>query len=221
MSEPLSNWSRRRFLQLAPLGSAAALVGRHAQPALTSSPEEYVDLDAGNAAIDLVIPRVAPVIEDTFQPGAATMILRVTTLLSQGWFDAIAPFHPTAVGVSSRLGRAEGPGHTRRRNLAVIAASIPILDSLFPDHAHIWLQLERRGLATARGADRDAIEMGRAAGEAVVADRVHDGMNQFGDADGRSIHRRPYADTTGYVPTNPPQQLRDPDRWQPLTTNDP
>jgi hypothetical protein len=31
---------------------------------------------------------------------AATLVLRVTTVLTHAWFDAIAPYHPSAVGVS-------------------------------------------------------------------------------------------------------------------------
>ncbi len=220
MTEHESHWTRRRFLSVVPLGSAAALAvgpGRRAAAVFVDDRAE-LDLDHGNAAIDVVIPWVIPVIEETITRGAATMILRVTTLLSQAWFDAIAPFHPTAVGISSRLGRLDHLASTRLRNAAVIAASVPALDSLFPDHRVTWLHMERRGLASADVRDRVAIELGRRAGQAVVADRSRDGTNQLGDADGRSSHLRPYEDTTSYSPVNPPQELRDPSRWQPLTS---
>lgn len=220
MSHDRSSWSRRRFLGLLPLGSAAALVadpvGRAG--ALRVSDRLEFDLDDGNAATELVIPWVVPVIEATMTRGAATMILRVTTLLSQAWFDAIAPFHGTAVGVSSRLGRLDHLASSRARNVALVTASVPVLDGLFPEHGVTWLHMERRGLAATDGRDRIAIDVGRRAGEAVAVDRARDGMNQLGDADGRRCHQRPYADTTGYAPANPPQELRDPSRWQPLTT---
>lgn len=65
------------------------------------------DLDNGNAAIEVVIPAVLPVAFSDVSPtgGDATLILRTTTLITNAWFDATAPYHPTAVGVYSRLGR--------------------------------------------------------------------------------------------------------------------
>ena len=180
------------------------------------------DLDHGNVAVDVVVPGVVPVIFETMSPTAndATLVLRVTTMLTHAWFDAIAPYHPTAVGVSSRLGRVRR-GTTRARNIAILHASRPVLLSLFPDHATTWSALFDPALPSGhRRADRVAARIGQQAGEAVVADRERDGMNQLGDADGRTHDPLPYADTTGYVPANPPDELRDPSRWQPLLVAD-
>lgn len=180
------------------------------------------DLNHGNAPAELVVPGVVPVIFDTMSPAGndATLVLRVTTMLTHAWFDAIAPYHPSAVGVSSRLGRRRR-GTTRARNIAILHASRPVLHSLFPDREETWSELLDPALShTHARHDRDAARIGREAGEAVVADRVHDGMNQLGDADGRTHRPLPYSDTTGYVPINPPGELRDPSRWQPLTVAD-
>src|SRR4030095_6672275 len=48
--------------------------------------------------------------------------------------------------------------------------------------------------------------VGNQAADAVLAFRANDGSNQAGG----------YADTTGYVPVNTPDQVNDPFRWQPL-----
>ena len=65
------------------------------------------DFDHGNAAIEVVIPAAIPAILGTVSAGAndASLVLRITTIITNAWFDAIAPYHSTAVGVYSRLGR--------------------------------------------------------------------------------------------------------------------
>lgn len=68
-------------------------------------PANSFDLDTGNAAFEIVVPLT---IEITFQDvsanaGDASLVLRSATLLTNAWFDAVAPFHPTAVGVYSRF----------------------------------------------------------------------------------------------------------------------
>ena len=60
-----------------------------------------------------------------------------------------------------------------------------------------------------------AARIGLAAGEAVVASRLQDGMNQLGDADGSRYNRKPYADYTGFKPFNSAYWLWDPRFWQP------
>ncbi len=182
------------------------------------------DLDTHNAPIEVIIPEVIPVIAATMSPAGndATLVLRVTTMLTHAWFDAIAPYHPTAVGVSSRLCRR--PAHEandRHRNIAVLTASVPVLTSLFPAYAEQWQQLVSDVLPEEPcGADAEAVAVGEEAGLAVVADRIADGMNQLGDGAGRRYHVQPYADTTGYAPINAADELVDPSRWQPLTVTD-
>ena len=182
------------------------------------------DLDTRNAPIEVIIPEVIPVIAATMSPAGndATLVLRVTTMLTHAWFDAIAPYHPTAVGVSSRLCRR--PVHEandRHRNIALLSASVPVLTSLFPARAEQWQQLVSDVLPEEPcGEDAEAVTVGRAAGLAVVADRTADGMNQLGDGAGRRYHVQPYADTTGYAPINAADELVDPSRWQPLSVAD-
>ena len=47
--------------------------------------------------------------------GDATLVLRLTTLITNAWFDATAPYHPTAVGVYTRLGRQDAPKDNKER----------------------------------------------------------------------------------------------------------
>lgn len=181
------------------------------------------DFDRGNAPTDVVIPTVVPVIFASVAPGDATLILRSTTLITNAFFDAIAPYHATALGVYSRLPRRPASeGQTdRQRNTAIFYASLQVLNSLYPAERPRWEAMLRgvgldpslatNDLATAAG-------IGIAAGRAVVAARERDGMNQLGDGGGRQFHRAPYRDTTGYEPVNSAFELRDPSRWQPALT---
>jgi hypothetical protein len=180
------------------------------------------DFDNGNAPIEVVIPHALPAIFGSVSAGAndASIVLRITTLITNAWFDAIAPYHPTAVGVYSRLGRrppAEAATN-RNKNIAILHASYRIMNSLLPQHAADW-----RAMLTSVGLDPDdaqtntttAVGIGNVAGSAVAAARERDGMNQLGDEGGRTYNRQPYADYLGYVPVNTAYKLRDPSRWQP------
>jgi len=57
-----------------------------------------------------------------------------------------------------------------------------------------------------------AAMVGGAAAQAVLDWRHRDGANQLGDRNGGA----PYSDYTGYQPVNTWDQVKDPDRWQPL-----
>ncbi|OGF13299.1 MAG: hypothetical protein A2W00_00495 [Candidatus Eisenbacteria bacterium RBG_16_71_46] len=57
--------------------------------------------------------------------------------------------------------------------------------------------------------------IGNLCANAVTSFREHDGSNQLGD-----LHAGPYSDYTGYVPVNTPDQINDPNRWQPLRFSD-
>src|SRR5262245_52210956 len=180
------------------------------------------DFDNGNACVEVVIPRVIPAILGSVSANAndATLVLRITTIITNAWFDAIAPYHPTAVGVYSRLGRrpANESLTNRKKNTAVLYASYRVLNSLLPQHTADW-----REMLTSVGLDPDDNQMntitpigiGNKAGKAIVEIRERDGMNQLGDEGGRKYNLRPYADYLGYEPVNTAYDLRNPSRWQP------
>jgi hypothetical protein len=179
------------------------------------------DFDTGHAPLEVVIPAAVPAVLEV-SPGVndASLVLRITSMVSNCWFDAIAPYHPTAVGVYSRLGRrpADESVTNRNKNIAILYASYHILGSLFPRHSARW-----QGMLLSVGLDphddsEDAttpVGIGNLAGRAIVAVRERDGMNQLGDEGGRRYSLQPYADYTGYQPVNTAYELRDPGRWQP------
>ncbi len=181
-----------------------------------------LDLDSGNAVVQVIIPNVIPVVRQDVSPGAgdATLVLRTTTVLLTGMFDALAPYHPSAVGIYSRLGRrpAGESATNRNKNIAVVYASYRVLSSLYPRRVQTWrAMVESAGLDP----DNDSQDLttpegiGNVAGLTVMAYRERDGMNQLGDEGGRDFNGQPYADYTGYEPFNTAYQLRDPSRWQP------
>jgi len=179
------------------------------------------DFDNGNAAVEVVIPTIAPVVFQVVSPsgGDATLVLRVTTMVTNSWFDATAPYHPTAVGVYSRLGtRPEAESATNANiNTALLYASYRVLNSLLPQQYQSW-----RDMLSDVGLDPDddsedlttATGLGNVAGNAVVAGRINDGMNQLGNV-GRDFNLMPYMDYTGYQPVNTAYQLPNPSKWQP------
>src|SRR5262245_4131237 len=187
----------------------------------TPLPAQSFDLHNGNAPVEVVIPAVVPVVYQFVSPDAsdATLVLRITTIITNAWFDAIAPYHPTAVGVYARLGRR--PAHEAtdyNRNVALLYASYHVLNSLLPQHRAQWrAMLSGVGLNPDDGSMQvgSPIGLGNRAGRAVVAARDSDGMNQLGDAAGRKYNRQPYDDYTGYEPVNTAYQLTNPSRWQP------
>jgi hypothetical protein len=193
----------------------------HALWPLPAAAQPY-DLANGNAAVEIVIPAVAPVIflDVSNSGGDATLVLRVTTLVTNAWFDATAPYHPSAVGVYSRLGRRPAAEALTNENIntALLYSSYRLLNSLLPARAAEWRQMligagldpddASADLATPAG-------IGNAAGFAVAEGRINDGMNQVGDADGRTFNLQPYSDYTGYRPVNTPEKLRRAGRWQP------
>jgi hypothetical protein len=181
------------------------------------------DFDNGNAPIEVVIPAAIPAIFG-MSPGGndASLVLRVTTMITNSWFDAIAPYHPTAVGVNSRLGRRPaGEATTRNKNTAILYSSYRVLNSLFPGRAEEWRDmLKSVGLNPDDDSQNTATPtgIGNMAGKAVAAARERDGMNQLGDEGGRKYNLQPYADYTGYKPVNTAYELKDPSRWQPNIT---
>jgi hypothetical protein len=185
------------------------------------------DFDTGNAAVEVIATQSFPIAQEEFGPdgGHVPVVVRWTTMHSNAWFDAVAPYHPTAVGVFSNLGRR--PAHesatNRNMNIAMIYASYRVLNSMLPHRKAAW-----RAMMESVGLDPDdnredrttPIGIGNLAGKAVVRFREHDGANQLGDEAGCKYNCLPFADYTGYKPVNTPQELRFPGRWQPpiLTT---
>ncbi len=182
----------------------------------------------GQAPKEVVIPAVVPILFQVIKPGDAPLILRTTTLLNNVWFDAIAPYGETSVGICSTIPRRPAAERNdTNRNIAIFYASLRMLDSLFPTYTSEWE-------AMMQGVGLDPFDtsvdlttpvgIGNFAGQSVVNVREHDGMNQLGDEVNPSLRERtdigrPYWDYTGYRPKNTPYELRWPGRWQPAITD--
>lgn len=222
---PATEGLRRRSMLIGTAGGVGlALAGATAATAApggsaTASAAADIDWDHGNIVEMVIVPEAEPIILTYVAGNDATMIVRVTTLLQQAWFDAIAPYHATAVGISSKLGRrpaAEGQAN-RNKNIAIMYASLRLLNGMIPEATSQW-----RALMTKYGLDPDNTTkdrstpagLGNLAGQAVVDGRLRDGMNQTGDV-GRKYQPMPYHDYTGYEPRNTAYELRDPSHWQP------
>jgi hypothetical protein len=208
------------------IGAFCLLAAAMALPApalrVPSARTASFDFDGGNAAVEVIIPRVIPALASSVSPGLsdATLVLRVTTLVTNAWFDAIAPYHPTAVGVYSRLGRrpANEGATNRNKNIAMLYASFRALNSLLPQHKADWREM-LASVGLDPGDDQEntitPIGIGNSAGTAIVSARECDGMNQLGNEGGRKYNLQPYADYLGYEPVNTAYELRNPSRWQP------
>ena len=148
----------------------------------------------------------------------ATIVLRWTTLITNSWFDAIAPYHPTAIGVYSNLGRQAVPADNTEMNTALLYASYRVLNSLAPQNKADWDNI-LLGVGLDPNDDHesttDPIGISNSAGNAVVAARENDGFNQLGFDDGRTYNPTPYADYTGYKPKNTAYKVWDLRKWQP------
>lgn len=192
---------------------------------LPAKANNHHDLANGNAAIEVVIPFAIPAIfEMSPTAGDATLVLRTTTLITNSWFDAVAPYHPTAVGVYSNLGRRPvNESETNLNlNIALLYASYHTLNSLYPHRNGDWrAMLESAGLDPDNNSTdlTEPAGIGNSAGMALVAARENDGMNQLGNEGDRTYNRAPYADYTGYAPVNTAYELSDPSRWQPAMTS--
>ncbi|MEX1656946.1 DUF6851 domain-containing protein [Streptomyces pseudovenezuelae] len=181
------------------------------------------DFDNGNFIRDLITTHggggFPPA--DAMAPGDVATYTWLTHLLQTSWFDALAPYHPTALGVYSRIPRrpAEESATNRNKNIAGLYALFQVVKATFEERAPVLRQA-----LTALGLDPDdesedlstPVGIGNTAGKAVVRARAHDGMNCLGDV-GRTYNGRPYEDYTGYRSVNSADELVDPSRWQPAT----
>ncbi|WTL22535.1 hypothetical protein OG329_02680 [Streptomyces sp. NBC_01506] len=202
---------------LATLGQSgtAAAAGEPARP-VTESAADF-DFDTGNFVLELIAPFHPAT--DAIAPMDVTVLHRFIHLSTTAWFDALAPYHPTAVGVHSRLARrpAGESATNRNRNIAALHASYQVIKGVEPGRGPLF-----RELMTSVGLDPDdrsedptsPVGIGNLAGKAVVAASERDGMNQLGD-EGRRYNGEPYADYTGYRPVNTAFDLVNPSRWQP------
>ncbi|MEV4807744.1 vanadium-dependent haloperoxidase [Nonomuraea sp. NPDC049421] len=206
------------------IATATMLAGTLTSGATAAPRKAGFDFDNGNALIEVIYPHFQKAVRTITPDGSdATLVADHILMVETAWFDAIAPYHPTAVGIYSNLGRRpRSEATTRNRNTAVIYAAYTSLNAVFPQFASDF-----RSMMETAGLDPDnstgdlatPAGIGITAAKKVMEAREHDGSNRDGDEGGRTYNRRPYADYTGYKPVNTPYELRDPSRWQPNLLN--
>ncbi|WP_406423076.1 hypothetical protein OH809_08000 [Streptomyces sp. NBC_00873] len=153
-------------------------------------------------------------------PMDATVFLWTNRAAMLAAFDALAPYHPTAVGVYSRIPRrpSSESATNRNMNIAVIYAQLGIWKRLLPRNVG-----GLRQVMVALGLNPDdesenltsPIGIGNVAAKTAWEALSNDGMNVLGYEGGRKYNPRPWADYTGYQPVNTPYKLVNPSRWQP------
>ena len=169
------------------------------------------DLNSGDPLREAIIPRLVPVLLSDVSPtlGDVTLVNRVNSITILAIFDALAPYHPTAVGAYTRIvRRPESERIALNMNTASLHAAYHALSGVVPGRETVW-----REMLVSAGLDPDdnsmdpatAVGIGNAAGKGAVGARFHDGYNQ-------EAH---YADNTGYAPVNSAYDLVDASRWQP------
>jgi hypothetical protein len=217
---------RRRSLLIGGVGGAAALALGHNGSAAAQPPQlPAFDFDTDNALDFMFAPdeRAGQGASQFVAPMDGTMFIWLDQFIVVAWFDAVAPYHETAVGVYTRIGRrpASESATNRNLNIALFHASYQVTKAVVaPQEAPVLAQF-----LTLLGLDPDdesedptsPVGIGNLAGKGVVAARVRDGMNLLGD-EGRRYHPRPFADYTGYRPVNTAFALANPSRWQPGLT---
>ncbi len=197
-------------------------------PIAFESRDHEFDMVNGNSLHGVFIPHLAPFIKQDVSSNFndPPPIFRIVTLLLNGAFDAVAPYHETAVGVQSRIDRlpASESETNENPNTSIMHAVYQMMLEFAPGRADDW-----RSMMTVHGFDPDdnsgidldcsvpqsissPVAIGNFAGKCVLDAHRHDGFNQLGlETDGVA-----FGDTTGYVPTNTVDVLVDPTRWQPL-----
>src|SRR6266536_2218327 len=84
------------------------------------------DFDNGNFIRDLITTNVggALPVESAIGPMDASIYIWITHLFQMSWFDALAPYHPTAVGVHSRIPRRPSSESATNRNKNIAGKAI-------------------------------------------------------------------------------------------------
>ena len=148
------------------------------------------------------------------------MVARMLAMTDTAMYDAWAAYNPKANGteLGGELRRPASEHTYYNRKKAVSYAAYRTLLDLFPTEA---ASFEARMIALGFDPLDNTLDIttpagiGNMAAAALLQHRHHDGSNQLGD-----LHPGAYSDYTGYLAVNTPDQMVDPNRWQPLLVSD-
>ncbi len=144
------------------------------------------------------------------------MVARAIAIVHTCGFDAWAAYDDVAVGtqVGGLLRRPPAEHTAGNAQKAYSYGEYRCLLDLFPAQTDfIRSQMSSFGFDPDDASTDPATPqgVGNLAAAAVLEFRHQDGANQLGD-----VNPGPYSDYTGYVPANDPDNINDPNRWQPL-----
>ncbi len=145
---------------------------------------------------------------------------RAIAVVHTAMFDAWAAYDAVATGVywDGDLRRPHAERGQAQSSDAISLAAYRALADLFPSQTSALFDplLRELGLSAATTADTATpAGLGSRCATLVLAARHADGANQLG-----LVGTGAYTDYTGYAAVNTPEQLRDPNRWQPLRNAD-
>lgn len=205
--------SRRRFLGTA--AATAALVGADLAWA---QPQKAAAEPAAPTAVVLAWNDAALTAIRVTHPGPP-MVARMLAVVHTAMYDAWAAYTDVAVGtrLGSTLRQPPVLRTDENKATAVSYAAYRALVDLFPSEVNAFnaVMLSLGYPVDNQRLDASPAGIGNIAAQAVIDYRHQDGSNQLGDkAPGA------YSDYTGYQPVNTPDEVKDPNRWQPLRVPD-
>lgn len=149
---------------------------------------------------------------------APTVVSRSLAIVNTAMFDAWAAYDKRAVGTRTgdSLRRPERERTEDNKRVAMSHAAYVVLVDLLPtEEARFKAKMLSLGypVENKNHYAKTAAWVGTTAAEKIIRYRHKDGSNQLGDMTSTGA---PYADYTNYQPVNTPEDLVDPNRWQPL-----
>lgn len=187
--------------------------------------------DAGRPVLHLssVDPAGSPVNEVLMWNGTALaavsagtlgppMVARALAIVHTAMYDAWAAYDDVAIGTQLGGALRRPPAertHANRVEAASFAAYRALVDLYPAQVARFDAQMRTLGFDPSNASLDPATPagIGNLAAAALLAFRHGDGANQHGTL---GPHGTPYSDYTGYAPANTPDEVRDPNAWQPL-----
>jgi hypothetical protein len=150
--------------------------------------------------------------------GSRNLAIVVTAM-----YDAWASYDAKAVGtrLGDKLRRPANERTNANKEKAIAFAVTRVLLDMYPDDAAWIIKRVRKEGIDPDDSSTDVTTpqgIGNVSAKQLLEYRHHDGSNQLGDEVG-SIGK-PYSDWTYYKPINPPDEIIDPDRWQPIPFDD-
>jgi hypothetical protein len=148
------------------------------------------------------------------------MVARMLSIVQTCEYDAWAAYDANAVGtrLGGTLRRPSEEWTDANKEQAISYAAYRAIVDLFPTQKPMADSLMGSLGFDPNNTTTDITTpagVGNVAAAAVIAFRHHDGANQLGD-----LHSPAYSDYTSYTPINTPDQINDPNQWQPLRVPD-